>query len=244
MKIKFGLVLLFALLVFVAGFSHVYAQEATPTPTPTPTPTLTPTPTSVPCASTQDGTPGNWVYAIGGASRSRTIPIVDSNTGGDCGSRVETQYPYCVSNVDGNYTDWFLQDQQPEGATPGQCGGGLSTITICYQGQTREVLHNGEELSSYPGYTEGACPTPTPPPPPSNPGGPGDGRSDGRSDGLSSCPSCTAPPKGQVLGASTSVLAATGTNDELAKIIAGVSTALAVFLLGNVLLSRKKEFSH
>lgn len=55
--------------------------------------------------------------------------------------------------------------------------------------------------------SDGDCVTPTPTPTPtntpSNPGGPGDGRSDGRSDGLSSCPSCTQAPQGQVLGAST-----------------------------------------
>lgn len=50
--------------------------------------------------------------------------------------------------------------------------------------------------------TETVTPTPTNTPS-SNPGGPGDGRSDGRSDGLSSCPSCTQAPQGQVLGAST-----------------------------------------
>jgi len=46
-----------------------------------------------------------------------------------------------------------------------------------------------------------ACVTPTTAP--SNPGGSGgSGVSDGRSDGLSSCPSCTQAPQGQVLGAS------------------------------------------
>ena len=46
-------------------------------------------------------------------------------------------------------------------------------------------------------------PTSTPTPgDPGNPGGPGDGLSDGRSDGGSSCPSCTAPQSGNVLGVS------------------------------------------
>lgn len=80
-------------------------------------------------------------------------------------------------------------------------------------------------------------PTPAPPPPSNNGGGPGDGKSDGRSDGGSSCPQCTAPPSGnvlgastgggQVLGASTDVLAATGSTNAFTPImIAAVATVL------------------
>jgi hypothetical protein len=83
-------------------------------------------------------------------------------------------------------------------------------------------------------------PTPTPEPtPPSNPGGPGDGLSDGKSDGGSSCPSCTAPPNGnvlgastgQVLGASTDVLAATGSTQSIWLRLLLASTA-SVLTLG------------
>ena len=85
-------------------------------------------------------------------------------------------------------------------------------------------------------------PTPTPTPtPPSNGGGPGDGLSDGRSDGGSSCPSCTAPPTGgsvlgtsnggQVLGASTDTLAATGNGNTMALALAILST-ISVFAFG------------
>lgn len=84
--------------------------------------------------------------------------------------------------------------------------------------------------------------TPTPTNAPSNPGGgPGDGLSDGKSDGGSSCPSCTAPPppnsgsgsvlgastEGQILGASTDTLAATGSKAYDMRILV---SALAAFL--------------
>jgi hypothetical protein len=205
-----------------------------------------PTPTPEACASTVDGTPTNWVYAIGGGSRSRTVPLLDSGTGADCGSKVETQYPFCVPGEDGSFTNWYSSEGQPEGATQGQCGGGYSTITICFQGKTIEVLNNGEELASYRGYTPGACPTPTDPPSNNNGGGPGDGKSDGRSDGGSSCPSCTAPPPGkvlgsstggQVLGASTDKLAATGSNNQFTmRILTATAAALIIFLLGHRLV--------
>ncbi|HEX8931903.1 MAG TPA: hypothetical protein VF810_01985 [Patescibacteria group bacterium] len=68
--------------------------------------------------------------------------------------------------------------------------------------------------------TPTATPTPTVAPTSTpNTGGPGDGRSDGRSDGLSSCPSCTQAPQGQVLGASTSNQAVLG-----ASTMAGTGT--------------------
>jgi hypothetical protein len=68
--------------------------------------------------------------------------------------------------------------------------------------------------------------TPEPTNPPSNPGGPGDGKSDGKSDGRSSCPECTAPPTGQVLGASTD-FAATGTAAETLMNVIGSIGAFA-----------------
>lgn len=98
--------------------------------------------------------------------------------------------------------------------------------------------------------TPSETPTPTadPTPPPSNNGGggPGDGLSDGRSDGHSSCPECTAPPKsssnvlgattdGQVLGASTDTLAATGSSNQLIQIAIAVSAAVVFYVVGYLL---------
>jgi len=58
-------------------------------------------------------------------------------------------------------------------------------------------------ITPVPTVTVTPTPTVTPTTAPSNPGGSGgSGVSDGRSDGLSSCPSCTQAPQGQVLGAS------------------------------------------
>lgn len=84
-------------------------------------------------------------------------------------------------------------------------------------------------------------PTPTPQQPP-NQGGPGDGRSDGRSDGLSSCPSCTQPPKsnGQVLGATTE-FAGTGVAEDMLMNAVGAIGGLST--VGGLVLSAKKKFN-
>jgi len=94
-------------------------------------------------------------------------------------------------------------------------------------------------------------PTATPTQPPSNGGSSGgDGKSDGKSDGGSSCPSCTqgsggssgnvlgASTGGQVLGASTDTLAATGTQNRFVSILASISVSV-VFLMAGLNLSKK-----
>lgn len=85
--------------------------------------------------------------------------------------------------------------------------------------------------------------TPTPTDTPNNNGGgpgPGDGLSDHKSDGGSSCPSCTAPPSGnvlgastggQVLGASTDTLAATGSQDLFARIAFSVGVSILALVV-------------
>jgi hypothetical protein len=70
-----------------------------------------------------------------------------------------------------------------------------------------------------------AAPTPTS----SGFGLPGDNQSDHRSDGRSSTPA---------IGASTSTLAATGSNDQSVRIMLAVTTLLFSFLLGKALLRR------
>ena len=93
-----------------------------------------------------------------------------------------------------------------------------------------------------PTATPSATPTPvTPTQPPSNPGGPGDGRSDGRSDGGSSCPSCTAAPSGQVLGAETG-FANTGVADEILMNAVGVMGAVST-VAGSAIAIAKKRMS-
>lgn len=94
-------------------------------------------------------------------------------------------------------------------------------------------------------------PTATPTQPPSNGGSSGgDGKSDGKSDGGSSCPSCTqssggssgnvlgASTGGQVLGASTDTLAATGTQNWIVSILASISVSV-LFLMAGLNLSKK-----
>lgn len=79
--------------------------------------------------------------------------------------------------------------------------------------------------------------TPTPTPTQTPVGGPGDGLSDGRS----STPNNTSTG-GQVLGSSTTTLAATGSNDQFIRIFVSATVALLVFLLGKARL-RKNEAS-
>lgn len=76
-----------------------------------------------------------------------------------------------------------------------------------------------------------SAPTPTPA---------GDGRSDGRSDGRGS--STTTSSTGNVLGASTDTLAATGSRDQFIGIFAGAIVAFFIFLLGKTYM-RKNEIS-
>lgn len=99
-------------------------------------------------------------------------------------------------------------------------------------------LDDGFYLASNSNYS---CLSTTPTPPP-NPGGPGDGRSDGRSDGGSSCPSCTALPSGQVLGAMTDgqVLGLAYTGD-IVKLYSVFILAALFFLIGSVLLHKGKK---
>ena len=85
--------------------------------------------------------------------------------------------------------------------------------------------------------------TPTPTNTPSNGGGSaaGDGRSDGRSDGLSSCPSCTQAPQGNVqavLGAST--MAGTGTFENTVMNLMLVA-GMIVLSLGGLSYAKEKK---
>lgn len=80
--------------------------------------------------------------------------------------------------------------------------------------------------------TETPTATPTPQQPP-NQGGPGDGLSDGRSDGRSSCPECTKPPTGQVLGATTEFAGTGVAEDAIMNVVGalgGLSTAAGLIL--------------
>jgi hypothetical protein len=81
-----------------------------------------------------------------------------------------------------------------------------------------------------------ATPTPTPTSSGPTPTPEGDHRSDNRSDNRSSTPQ----PAGNVLGATTSTLAATGSSDQSVRIMLAVTAALSVFLLGKVLLRANK----
>lgn len=79
-----------------------------------------------------------------------------------------------------------------------------SAATNYHEGALTETEVSDSTLCTYPDAT------PTPTPQISGWDGKGDGLSDGRSDGRSSCPSCTAAPQAQVLGAQTGeVLGAT-----------------------------------
>jgi hypothetical protein len=91
--------------------------------------------------------------------------------------------------------------------------------------------------------------TPAPTSPPSNGGGTGDGRSDGKSDGGSSCPACTAPPSGnvlgastggQVLGASTDTLAATGSQNFMTRMLTSVAIGMATLFVSLALAPHKE----
>jgi hypothetical protein len=115
-------------------------------------------------------------------------------------------------------------------------GYGLNSDNMCVP------ICNGDNQESCLTPTPTPTETPVPTNVPNNPGGPGDGRSDGKSDGGSSCPSCTsggsngkvlgAKTEGQVLGASTDTLAATGSNFQLIRMLIAGTAAIILFLLG------------
>ena len=121
----------------------------------------------------------------------------------------------------------------------GECVVGPSGSTGS-TGSTGATGATGESGPSGATGTTGAEETPTPSPTTapsesSNGGSPGgDGRSDGKSDGRSSCPECTAPPTGQVLGASTEGFAATGTAENMIMnfvgLLGAISTATGAWL--------------
>ncbi len=100
--------------------------------------------------------------------------------------------------------------------------------------QTGAVTMDTNTIS---GPTCAAVATPTPTP--NGFGLPGDNRSDNQSDHRSDGRSSTPQPS-NVLGASTSTLAATGSNEQSVKIILAATAALSVFLLGKTLLRGHK----
>lgn len=116
--------------------------------------------------------------------------------------------------------------------------------TVVTPTPTPVVCRDNEEcVTPTPTVTPTETITPTPYTPPSDHG-------DGKSDGGSSCPSCTqssggsgnvlgASTGGQVLGASTDTLAATGSDNWLVSLIASVSVSAFVLIAG-LKLSVKK----
>lgn len=133
----------------------------------------------------------------------------------------------------------------PSGAT-GTTGSSGATGVTGSTGSSGATGTSGTSGASGATGTSGECeddcivPTATPTPTPTSiqintpPSPNGDGKSDGKSDGRSSCPSCTAAPQGQVLGASTEAFASTGTADELVMnvvgLLGGLSTASGLIM--------------
>lgn len=124
--------------------------------------------------------------------------------------------------------------------------GGGATLDGRVVAQTAEITFLNTTVNN----SSCAAPTPTPAAPTPTPAG------DNLSDHGSSCPSCTQAPQsssntsgastgstgGQVLGASTNTLGATGSNYQLAQMLIAISAALFVFLLGQAYM-RKNETS-
>ena len=141
---------------------------------------------------------------------------------GDCVTPTPTPVDVC-RNIQGDQTT--LPD-----------GYGYNSDGMCVQ------ICNGDNQESCLTPTPTETPVPTNPPSNNGGGGPGDGLSDGRSDGKSSCPDCTKPNNGnvlgastgQVLGASTDTLAATGSSYLMIRSILAATFTLMVLLLANV----------
>ncbi len=215
MKLKISGLILILFFLVVSGFvrvRRVHAAETTPTPTPT-----------LDCDGDRDGSSPNGDDTCTSPTPTPT-PIC--NVDHPCSS------PTPTPTVTPTPTPICNSDHPCDSPTP-------TPTPFCNPDQENCVTPTPtvDPCTTDSNSPDCLTPTSTPVPPPSNPGGPGDGRSDGGS----SCPSCTAPPGGnssggQVLGASTDTLAATGTNDQFIKIMLSATASLVIFLLGEGLM--------
>jgi len=181
-------------------------------------------------------------------------PTLPSPVDGACGETLNSCTAGTLNNITDSLTQYLWECVGTNGGTKAQCS--LAIVTpSCGNGniEAGETCDDGNLIDgdgcSATCQTETLTPSPTPGLiiTTTTTGGPGDGLSDGRSDGGSSCPTCTtaAPSgnvlgvsteEGQVLGASTDILAATGSNYQLSRLWIAATSALVIFLLGHTLV--------
>lgn len=178
---------------------------------------------------------GTWTDASTGESGD----ITNATSTSVCASPTPTPTKDCDGDTDGG-----KPDSDDVCITPS-----VTPILDCDH-DTDGSNPNGDDACANPTATPTATPTaaPTPTATPNNNNNGGTGGGDGRSDGLSSCPSCTQAPQGQVLGASTqavlgaSTMASTGTFEEtLVNDIAGMG--ILMMAAAYIYAKKAKTFS-